>query len=72
MQFRMLNDGFQPWFSDRARFGLRGLGAFEGQCSEEGLATINTCLRGRVKLLWGSALAYCKSCIIKVYSPKAY
>ena len=56
----MVNDGFQPWFSDRSKFGLRNLGGFEGQCTEEGLATINTALRGRVKLLWGAALAYCK------------
>lgn len=56
----MLNDGFQPWFSDRAKFGLRSLGAFEGKCTEEGLAAINTVLRGRVKLLWGAAFAYCE------------
>lgn len=60
--FRMVNDGFQPWFSNRSRFGLRNLGGIEGQCTEEGLASINTALRGRVKLLWSAALAYYTAC----------
>lgn len=60
--FRLINDGFQPWFSDRTRFDLRGMGSFEGQCTEEGLASIHTALRGRVRLLWSPALAYYTAC----------
>ncbi|GFS14271.1 hypothetical protein ElyMa_004903400 [Elysia marginata] len=60
--FRLINDGFQPWFSDRTRFDLRGMGSFEGQCTEEGLASIHTSLRGRVRLLWSPALAYYAAC----------
>ncbi|CAG5131548.1 unnamed protein product [Candidula unifasciata] len=60
--FRMLNDGLQPWFSDRERFGLRRSGSFESKCTEEGLATINTVLRGRVQFLWGAAFAYYTAC----------
>ncbi|GFO03518.1 importin subunit alpha-1-like [Plakobranchus ocellatus] len=60
--FRLINDGFQPWFSDRTRFDLRSMGSFEGQCTEEGLASIHTSLRGRVRLLWSPALAYYTAC----------
>ncbi|XP_059170391.1 putative tyrosine carboxypeptidase MATCAP2 isoform X2 [Physella acuta] len=62
--FRMFNDGLQPWFSDRSKFGLRNMGSFESQSTEEGLASVNTALRGRVKFLWGAAFTYytvCKS-----------
>ncbi|KAH9490906.1 hypothetical protein Btru_039747 [Bulinus truncatus] len=60
--FRMYNDGFQPWFSSRSKFGLRNLGSFENQCTEEGLASINTVLRGRAKFLWGAAFTYYTAC----------
>ncbi|BFZ25265.1 hypothetical protein BsWGS_28304 [Bradybaena similaris] len=60
--FRMINDGLQPWFSDRQRFGLRRHGSFESKCTEEGLATINTVLRGRLQFLWGAAFAYYTAC----------
>ncbi|RUS72668.1 hypothetical protein EGW08_019564 [Elysia chlorotica] len=60
--FRLINDGFQPWFSERTRFNLRSMGSFEGQCTEEGLASIHTALRGRVRLLWSPALAYYTAC----------
>ncbi|KAK0052568.1 hypothetical protein Bpfe_017927 [Biomphalaria pfeifferi] len=60
--FRMFNDGFQPWFSHRSKFGLRNLGSFENMCNEEGLASINTVLRGRAKFLWGAAFTYYAAC----------
>ncbi|CAL1540294.1 unnamed protein product, partial [Lymnaea stagnalis] len=60
--FRMFNDGFQPWFSHRSKFGLRNMGSFESQCTEEGLASINTALRGRAKFLWGAAFTYYTAC----------
>ena len=61
MQFRSFNDGLQPWFTDRKRFGVRGLGSLEQLRTEEGLACINTVLNARVRYLWSSALQYCKS-----------
>ncbi|KAK7107849.1 microtubule-associated tyrosine carboxypeptidase 1-like isoform X1 [Littorina saxatilis] len=60
--YRSYNDGFQPWFYDRKKFGLRGVGSFESLCTEEGLASINTLLRAKEKYLWLSALVYYTSC----------
>ena len=59
-QFRSFNDGLQPWFADRTRFGIRGLSCLEQLRTEEGLAAINTVLNAKVKYLWGPALLYCK------------
>nr|XP_022295465.1 uncharacterized protein KIAA0895-like isoform X3 [Crassostrea virginica] len=60
--FRSFNDGLQPWFTDRKRFGVRGLGSLEQLKTEEGLACINTVLNARVRYLWSSALQYYAAC----------
>ncbi|XP_067676576.1 uncharacterized protein [Haliotis asinina] len=60
--FRMYNDGLQPWFSDRKRFGLRGMSSFEGMCTEEGLAAIHTALRANSNFLFLPALVYYTAC----------
>jgi len=61
--FRMVNDGLQPWFSDRSKFGLRQQHAREFVAAEEGLAAINTVLGARTKYLWSAALVYYTSCM---------
>ena len=55
-----MNDGIQPWYSDRKKFDLRSTGSRQAISSEEGFACINTCVNSRVKLLWNSALVYCE------------
>ncbi|XP_019646994.1 PREDICTED: uncharacterized protein KIAA0895-like [Branchiostoma belcheri] len=61
--FRMLNDGFQPWYSNRDGFGLRSCRSWEAVAIEEGLATVNTMLQAKVKYLWVPALLYYASCM---------
>ncbi|XP_078618643.1 microtubule-associated tyrosine carboxypeptidase 1-like [Branchiostoma floridae x Branchiostoma japonicum] len=61
--FRMLNDGFQPWYSNRDGFGLRSCRSWEAIAIEEGLATVNTMLQAKVKYLWVPALLYYASCM---------
>ncbi len=64
-QFRNINDGLQPWFSDRPRFGLRALKSQNLLETEEGLAAINTLLQANYKMLFFPALTYCEyTCII--------
>ena len=58
---RMINDGFQPWFSDRKKFGLRAMRSRESAATEEGLASINTLINAKHKFCWGPALTYCKN-----------
>ncbi|KAK3096593.1 hypothetical protein FSP39_001549 [Pinctada imbricata] len=60
--FRSFNDGLQPWYSDRKRFNLRGLGSLEELRTEEGLAAINTILNAKAHYLWGPALQYYSAC----------
>ncbi|ESO89113.1 hypothetical protein LOTGIDRAFT_183090, partial [Lottia gigantea] len=60
--FRMFNDGLQPWYSDRKKFGLRSMGSFDSLCYEEGLATIHGILGSKAKYLWLSALVYYTAC----------
>jgi len=60
--FRMVNDGFQPWYSDRKRFGLRSGSCRESVSTEEGLATVNTLLNANTKYLFSAALLYYASC----------
>ena len=67
-KYRSFNDGFQPWFYDRQRFGLRSVGSFESLCTEEGLAAINTTLRAKEKFLWLSALTYCAYYLYSVWN----
>ena len=56
----MCNDGLQPWFASRDKFGIKSLRSYQLLRTEEGLATINTVLNARVKYLWYPALLYCK------------
>ncbi|KAK3747754.1 hypothetical protein QZH41_008784 [Actinostola sp. cb2023] len=60
---RMNNDGLQPWFSNRQKFGLRPSKSYCGVICEEGLAAINTTLQSHVKLLWAPALLYYTACM---------
>ncbi|CAC5395866.1 unnamed protein product [Mytilus coruscus] len=48
---RAYNDGFQPWFSNRKRFSLRGsqMTTLPAIRSEEGLAAINTIMNSRLR-----------------------
>lgn len=61
MQFRMYNEGFQPWYRDRVRFNLRGTNTRQYIATEEGLAAINTILHANYQYLWMPAILYCKS-----------
>ena len=56
----MYNEGFQPWYRDRARFDLRGTTTRQYFATEEGLAAINTVLNANFKYLWLPAILYCK------------
>ncbi|XP_070568776.1 microtubule-associated tyrosine carboxypeptidase 1-like [Ptychodera flava] len=60
--FRSLNDGLQPWYSNRDRFGLRGVKSLQLLETEEGLATVNTHIQAKVPLLFMPALVYYTSC----------
>lgn len=59
-QIRSYNDGLQPWFSNRLKFGLQKLKSYSLQQTEEGLAALNTVLKARSKYLFYPALLYCK------------
>jgi len=61
--FRMCNDGLQPWFASRDKFGIKSLRSYQLLRTEEGLATINTVLNARVKYLWYPALLYFSACM---------
>ncbi|XP_064629107.1 microtubule-associated tyrosine carboxypeptidase-like isoform X2 [Lineus longissimus] len=61
--FRAWNDGLQPWFSDRKKFGLVGNGSNQSRVSEEGFAAINTVLHAKNKYLYLAALAYYTACM---------
>lgn len=65
-QFRAFNDGLQPWYSDRKRFGIKGMSSLEHMRAEEGLAAIHTVLDARERFLWGPAMLYCEYRIIWV------
>ncbi|XP_028413347.1 uncharacterized protein KIAA0895-like [Dendronephthya gigantea] len=60
---RTLNDGFQPWFSNRRLFGLRSLNSKHLRTTEEGLAAINTLLQLKCRLLWWPAFLYYTACM---------
>ncbi|XP_071800852.1 microtubule-associated tyrosine carboxypeptidase 1-like [Asterias amurensis] len=60
--YRSLNDGLQPWFSHRQRFGLGSLSSYTLTESEEGLASINTMLEANQKYLYFQALTYYVAC----------
>ncbi len=52
--------GFQIWFSDRNKFGLRSLNSRDVLKTEEGLAALHTLMNARLKYLYIPALFYCK------------
>ncbi|XP_045197578.2 uncharacterized protein LOC123552187 isoform X1 [Mercenaria mercenaria] len=60
--FRSYNDGLQPWFAERTRFGIRGISGLEHLRTEEGLAAVNTILNANCRYLWGPALLYYIAC----------
>ncbi|XP_069124385.1 microtubule-associated tyrosine carboxypeptidase 1-like isoform X3 [Argopecten irradians] len=60
--FRAFNDGLQPWYSDRRRFGIKGMGSLEHMRAEEGLAAIHTILEAKERFLWGPAMLYYTAC----------
>ncbi|XP_071818934.1 microtubule-associated tyrosine carboxypeptidase 1-like [Apostichopus japonicus] len=59
---RSYNDGLQPWFSNRLKFGLQKLKSYSLQQTEEGLAALNTVLKARSKYLFYPALLYYTAC----------
>ncbi|KAL4232574.1 hypothetical protein ACF0H5_007264 [Mactra antiquata] len=60
--FRSYNDGLQPWFAERTKFGIRGTSCLEQLRTEEGLAAVNTILNAKCRYLWGPALLYYIAC----------
>ncbi|XP_071485128.1 uncharacterized protein [Diadema antillarum] len=60
--FRTLNEGLQPWYSNREQFGLKRLRSPRLQETEEGLATVNTLIQANQKFLWIPALIYYTAC----------
>ncbi|PAA52501.1 hypothetical protein BOX15_Mlig008560g1, partial [Macrostomum lignano] len=60
---RAKNEGHQPWYSDRRRFGLSQLGSQESIRGEEGLATLHTIFNAKVPMLANSALSYYSACM---------
>lgn len=56
---RSLNEGHQPWTLRRAEIGLTAPNSRVGLQTEEGLATLNTVLHAKSKLLFSAALLYC-------------
>ncbi|CAD5117856.1 DgyrCDS6601 [Dimorphilus gyrociliatus] len=60
---RAYNDGYQPWFNDRKKFGLKTRETREWSSTEEGLASLNTTLNAKSKLLWQPAILYYVACL---------
>jgi len=56
--FRMLNEGLQPWYSDRKKFNLPESRSYEMLKAEEGLAAINTVLKMPTNHLWFPSILY--------------
>lgn len=61
--FRCINDGLQPWFSNRVKFGLHSFKSQALKDTEEGLASLNTAFESKVKFLWGPAMLYYTACM---------
>nr|XP_054753362.1 uncharacterized protein LOC129259115 [Lytechinus pictus] len=59
---RTVNDGIQPWFSNREQFGLKKFSSHLLLETEEGLATINTLIQANKKFLWFPAILYYTAC----------
>ncbi|KAF6029041.1 hypothetical protein EB796_012651 [Bugula neritina] len=60
---RSLNDGLQPWYADRKKFGLRSTRGYHFRKTEEGLAALNTVLQAKSRYLYGPALLYYIACM---------
>lgn len=56
--FRMLNEGLQPWYSDRKKFNLFESRSYEMLKAEEGLAAIHTVLKMPTNHLWFPSILY--------------
>lgn len=60
---RSLNDGLQPWFSNRSKFGIGPYKCRDMKDTEEGLASLNTAFESNVKYIWGPAMLYYAACM---------
>jgi len=60
--FRMLNEGLQPWYSDRKKFNLSESKSYDMLKSEEGLAAIHTTLKMPTYHLFFPAILYITGC----------
>ncbi|CAH1800094.1 unnamed protein product [Owenia fusiformis] len=60
---RTLNDGLQPWFCDRKKFGIKGHKSRSLVVTEEGLAILHTVLQAKTKYLFGPAVLYYTACM---------
>lgn len=60
---RSLNEGFQPWSSNRAQFSLSQYHGRQAIETEEGLASLNTAVPARHKYLYSPALLYYAICV---------
>lgn len=67
---RTFNNGYQPWFADRKKFGLRPRESRETVSTEEGLASLNTTINAKSKLLWQPAMLYYVACMSQKMSFK--
>jgi len=56
--FRMLNEGLQPWYSDRKKFNLSESRSYNMLKAEEGLAAIHTVLKMPIDQLWFPSILY--------------
>merc|ERR1739847_255315 len=55
---RMLNEGLQPWYSDRKKFNLSESRSYNMLKAEEGLAAIHTVLKMPIDQLWFPSILY--------------
>jgi hypothetical protein len=56
--FRMLNEGLQPWYSDRKKFNISESRSYDMLKAEEGLAAIHTVLKMPTNHLWFPSILY--------------
>jgi len=59
---RHMNEGMQPWYFDRTKFGLCSPGRRELLEIEEGLASIHTAFNMPLSQLWFPAILYVTGC----------
>ncbi|CAF1391187.1 unnamed protein product [Didymodactylos carnosus] len=60
---RSFNEGLQPWFKDRAQFGLKDPNCRQILTTEEGLASLHTLIEAHQQYLFSSALSYYIICL---------